>query len=266
MTSRMFLLFLFSILFISFVKSQDEKEVYKPELMDVQGMVDLEDKGPSAGFIVVESGECSVTCGNGVKMEKRCFVDTSGETSDCQKVMSPCSISVPCQLMTFQRKPGDEFAVDCMTEEEVKEQGEVNIYWKHAKGIITTDARVFRPLKLRSSILTFPSLQVENTGTYRCDAQRKADGLLAKQVYFGLKVINPEVFDLEFRKYVRNKKFLEDVPALETEDTEKVSPQPVNKLLIIVATGIGTGLLVGIVIWLLLLFLCRAKPQQPDLV
>uniref|UniRef100_A0A803JK29 Transmembrane protein 81 n=1 Tax=Xenopus tropicalis TaxID=8364 RepID=A0A803JK29_XENTR len=158
-------------------------EVYKPDISDVHGVLDRPQLNPYKSTVVVEAGPCSVTCGNGVRMEKRCLVDSNGKTSDCEKVMAPCSLNDLCQMATFQKEPGDTVSLECVKKEEMEQLGDINVFWKVAK----------------------------DTGTYRCDVQRKQDGILAKQLYFGVKMNDPKMMDFQFQRYVKNKLFLAGV-------------------------------------------------------
>ncbi|XP_069802462.1 transmembrane protein 81 [Dendropsophus ebraccatus] len=157
---------------------------------------------------VVETTECSVTCGLGSKVEKRCLVDRSGIQQDCEVVRVDCLTNWVCGMQVFTMKVGDRFSMDCHLPSSATRGGTKLYHWKVALGMVSNNDNRFRPLNNKNSTIVFESIQEKNAGTYRCDVQTEDDLKFVKRVYFAVRIFTPGIIDIDFDKYVINKQKL----------------------------------------------------------
>ncbi|XP_075053883.1 transmembrane protein 81-like [Mixophyes fleayi] len=214
----------------------------------------------------VESTTCSVTCGLGRKTERRCTVEKSGSRHDCENVMVECVTGWLCGMHTYTLTVGQYFTIDCLSSEFEANVENMLYYWKIANGIVTTDDMLFRTLQARNYTIVFPDIQEKNAGTYRCDVQRVNDLKLVKRLYYGIKVISPNIVYLNYDKFLISKQKLEALAAQQeglaanvTED--KVQRYSIFKKRVYIMLGAGScvGILAGIGVGILLLYLFRIK-------
>ncbi|XP_056414054.1 transmembrane protein 81 [Hyla sarda] len=210
---------------------------------------------------VLESTECSVTCGIGSKKEKRCLVDRSG-IQDCEEVIVDCFNNWQCGMEVYTVKVGDHFTMDCRIPSTGTLGGNKHYYWKIARGIVSNNEQYFRPLKIRNSTIIFESIQEKNAGTYCCDVHREDDLKLVKRIFFAVRIFTPDIIDINYDKYVISKQKL----AVMAEGlTTEVGEQKVisnEELYTYVGIGSAVGLLAGVVILLLIRRTCRAKVED----
>ncbi|XP_044141652.1 transmembrane protein 81 [Bufo gargarizans] len=213
---------------------------------------------------VIETTECSVTCGIGSKVEKRCLVDRFGIHKDCEVVRVECLSNWLCGPQVSTLRVGDPFTMDCQMPPTGILGGRKIYYWRIAPGIISVNDNYFRPLKVWNSTIVFDSIQEKNAGTYRCDVQREDDLKLVKRIYFGIRIITPGIIDINYDKYLISKQKLAAL-------AERLNAQDVLKKLELYGGGytyVGIGSAVGIVTGLVILVLirctCRSKEKDVD--
>uniref|UniRef100_A0A8C5LUN5 Transmembrane protein 81 n=1 Tax=Leptobrachium leishanense TaxID=445787 RepID=A0A8C5LUN5_9ANUR len=237
--------------------------VYDPVLENLKYVTIPEQlKGVSVKMII-KSSPCSVTCGVGSKLEKQCIVDKYGIRSDCEEVQVKCVATWFCGMFTYTLRLGQSFTMDCLSRDDygAANQG-VLYFWKIARGILTADDMLFELLETRTFSVTLSSIMEKDAGTYRCDVQNYYDQKLLKRIYYGIKVISPATFDLDYDKYLINKGQMETLAGQNSmtsngNDTEERIQMFSNRMYFIVGIGSGVGILAGII---LAVVLFRLKP------
>lgn len=248
------LLFLFPILF-EITRSYDQEEEFIPVTISRE----MESVSIKA---VIETTECSVTCGIGSKVEKRCLVDRSGIQNDCEVVRIDCLSNWLCGIQVYTVKVGDNFTMDCQIPPTGTLGGRKLYYWRIAHGIVSINDNYFRPLKVGDPTIVYESIKEKDAGTYRCDVQREDDLKLVKRIYFGVRIITPGIIDINYDKYLIGKQKLSALAeAIDTQVSE-------NKIALnggiytYVGIGSGVGILTGIAV--LVLIRCTCKPKKMD--
>ncbi|KAG9485483.1 hypothetical protein GDO78_008522, partial [Eleutherodactylus coqui] len=197
---------------------------------------------------VIETTECSVTCGIGSKIEKRCLVDRAGIQNDCEVVRVDCLRNWLCGIQIYTVKTGDNFIMDCQIPPTGTLGGRKLYYWRIARATVTTSERYFQPLKVTNYTLVFESIQEEDAGTYLCDVQREDDLKLVKRIYFGVKVIATGIMDIDFYKYVISKQQLTTLAEGLTTPVVEEKVELHGGIYSYVAIGSSVGLLAGIAV------------------
>ncbi|XP_005989300.1 transmembrane protein 81 [Latimeria chalumnae] len=161
---------------------------------------DLEQMKTATGRVAVSSSPCSVTCGLGFRLETVCTVDNqSGKRTQCQMVRTECLSSWICGMKLFTlTKDSNRLVMSCMTNEMMGKGAYTFLYaWKIARGIITKDDALFEPYRSsRHWTITIPNVTESHSGTYRCDVQEAKGLRLIQRQYFGVKVIPPNLVDM----------------------------------------------------------------------
>ncbi|KAM3936065.1 transmembrane protein 81 [Leptodactylus fuscus] len=211
---------------------------------------------------VIETTECSMTCGIGSKIEKRCLVDRAGITQDCEVVRVECLSNWLCGIEVYTRKVGDLFTMDCQIPPTGTVGGSKLYYWKIAPGIISVNDHYFQPLKVRTSTIAFNSIQEKDAGTYRCDVQTEYDLKLVKRIYFGVRVITPGIIDISYDKYVINKQRLAAMAKGMTTKVVEKKAELYGGIYGYIGIGSAVGILTGLLV--LLLVRCVSKREESD--
>ncbi|XP_075706820.1 transmembrane protein 81 [Rhinoderma darwinii] len=213
---------------------------------------------------IVEATECSVTCGIGSKIEKRCLVDRSGIQKDCEVVMVECLSNWLCGTQVNTVKVGDHLVMDCQIPPTGTAGGRKLYYWKIAHGIVSNNDLYFRPLKVRNSTIVFVSIEEKDAGTYRCDVQREDDLKLVKRSYFGVRIITPGIIDINYDKYLISKqKLAASAEGLLAQTVEQKVESKGG--IYYVGIGSGVGILTGMVVLLLIRCTIRSKKEDFDI-
>ncbi|XP_073443402.1 transmembrane protein 81 [Dendrobates tinctorius] len=214
---------------------------------------------------VVETTECSVTCGTGTKREKRCLVDRSGVHTNCEVVMVECLSNWLCGTEVYTLRDGERLTMDCRIPTSSNFVGDLKLYyWKKAAAIVSVNDNYFRTLKVRNSSITFQSIKEKDAGTYRCDVQRNGDMKIVKRIYFAVRVITPGIIDINFDKNVISKTKLEAL-------AQEHNPLDAKKLIekyggtsTYVVIGSAIGILIGVVVLVFCRCYFRSKKEDSN--
>ncbi|KAG8439563.1 hypothetical protein GDO86_005673, partial [Hymenochirus boettgeri] len=236
-----------------------QDDLYLPESSDLHGVTVSDDLKGVTVYIVVDAEQCNATCGPGFRRERRCSVDSSGAQKNCEAVLAACIVDYMCRIKMLTFYPGEKINIDCLTISQIQANGNFNFYWKVSRGILTTNDRLFRPLKNWDPSLNFPSIQEKNAGTYRCDVRKGEGGKLVKRAYYGVKVLNPRIFNLNYKKIAESKQAIKNLNEQPDKDIPKPG-KPGSRLPIILGVGIGVGTLSGLGILCAMFRICKAKP------
>ena len=209
----------------------------------------------AVGKVTVNATTCTVTCGLGFKEETVCEVGPDGVRRKCKSQRLDCLTNWLCGMLHFTLLIGKEFKLSCLSPD-ILEIGQeaFRFTWRLARGIISTDDEVFKPFRASSYFIKFQSIQEYDSGTYRCDVQLLKNLRLVKRLYFGLRVLPPNLVNLNFHQSLTEDQKLVD-EGLEVNLDNYSRPQhPPWKKKVAIAVGIGVaggvtgGVLVSIVL------------------
>ncbi|CAN2387562.1 transmembrane protein 81, partial [Pristimantis euphronides] len=209
-------------------------------------------------WMAVQTTECSVTCGIGSKLERRCLVDRSGIDKNCEVVRVECLSNWLCGMQLYTVKAGHRFSMDCQIAYNGTVGGRALYYWRVAMGFVTTMDSYFQPLNVKNSTIVFESIQEEDAGTYRCDVQREDDLKLVKRSYFGVQVITTDIIDINFHKYLISKEKLASLAGGVTTHVVKKKGELYGGTYTYVGIGCSVGILVGIIVVVLIRYTCKS--------
>lgn len=155
----------------------------------------------AVGEVIVNATACTVTCGLGYKEETVCEVGPDGVRRKCKSQRVDCLASWICGMLHFTILTGREFQLSCLSSDILEVGPEAfRFTWRLARGIISTDDEVFKPFRGSSHFVKFESAQEYDSGTYRCDVQLLKNLRLVKRLYFGLRVLPPNLVNLDFHQ------------------------------------------------------------------
>ncbi|XP_055974790.1 transmembrane protein 81 [Sorex fumeus] len=220
----------------------------------------------AVGRVIINTTTCSVTCGLGYKEETVCEVGPDGVRRKCKTQRLQCLTSWICGMLHFTLLTGRRFQLSCVSAADILEDGQ-EVYrftWRLARGIISTEDEVFRPLRVSSYSVRFYSLREYDSGTYRCDVQLLRNLKLVKRLYFGLRVLPRHLVDLNFhRSLTENQKLIDEGLEVNLDNFSRPSRPPwKRKVAVAVGLGVPIGVAVGV---LLILTLCRWLRSSEDL-
>ncbi|KFV58993.1 Transmembrane protein 81, partial [Tyto alba] len=153
--------------------------------------------------IVVNATSCSVTCGLGFKVEEMCEVTADGEKRNCTLRRSDCLTTWVCGLLHFTVPVGKPFQFSCLAAGTIGLGSRAYSYtWRLAQGLITVNDVLFKPFENPDSVVRFSPTTESDAGTYRCDVQMLKTFRIIKRVYFGVTVIQNDLVDLNFQKFL----------------------------------------------------------------
>ncbi|NWW49247.1 TMM81 protein, partial [Pedionomus torquatus] len=151
----------------------------------------------------VNATSCSVTCGLGIKLEEMCEITPAGERRNCTLRRSYCLTSWVCGLLHFTVPVGQPFQFSCLTADPASPGSQAYSYtWRLAQGLITTNDLLFKPFNNLDSVVKFSPTKESDAGTYRCDVQMVKTHKVIKRVYFGVRVVQKNLVDLNFQKFL----------------------------------------------------------------
>ncbi|XP_036129578.1 transmembrane protein 81 [Molossus molossus] len=210
----------------------------------------------AVGRVTVNATTCTVTCGLGYKEETVCEVGPDGVRRRCKSQRLECLTNWICGMLHFTVFTGKEFELSCLSSD-ILEIGQEAFWfsWRLARGVISTDDELFKPLRARAHFVKFTSAQEYDSGTYRCDVQLLKNFRLVKRLYFGLRVLPPNLVNLDFHQSLTEDQRLIS-EGLEVNLDSYVNPhRPPWKKKVAVALGIGVAsgvigcVLVGVVLY-----------------
>ncbi|XP_065794308.1 transmembrane protein 81 [Muntiacus reevesi] len=205
----------------------------------------------AVGKVVVNATTCTVTCGLGFKEETVCEVGPDGVRRKCKSQRLECLTSWLCGMLHFTVLIGKEFKLSCLSPD-ILEIGQeaFRFTWRLARGIISTDDEVFKPFRASSYFIKFQSIQEYDSGTYRCDVQLLKNLRLVKRLYFGLRVLPPDLVNLNFHQSLTEDQKLVD-EGLEVSLDNYSRPQPPpwrKKVAVAVGVGVAGGVTAGVLV------------------
>ncbi|NXJ79313.1 TMM81 protein, partial [Trogon melanurus] len=151
--------------------------------------------------ITVNATACSVTCGPGFKLEEMCEITPSGERRNCTVERSECLTNWICGLLHFTVPAGKPLELRCL-DSDASSLGSRGYgwTWSFAHGLVTTNDVLFKPFKNPGPVVRFSATREADAGTYRCDVRKLKTLKVVKRIYFGVRVIQNKLVDLDFEK------------------------------------------------------------------
>ncbi|NXT88869.1 TMM81 protein, partial [Anhinga rufa] len=212
--------------------------------------------------IAVNATSCSVTCGLGFKLEEMCEITPAGERRNCTLQRSDCLTSWVCGLLRFTVPVGKPFQFSCLSSDAVGFGSRAyGFTWKLAQGLITTNDILFKPFKNPDPVVRFSPTKESDAGTYRCDMQMLKTLRVIKRVYFGVRVIQNDLVELNFQKSLTWEQKLaanEEEGNTENSTHEEVQEQQhfwQGELFYECLVGVGSGVIGGVVVSMAVYFL-----------
>ncbi|NXY75177.1 TMM81 protein, partial [Glareola pratincola] len=214
--------------------------------------------------IMVNSTSCSVTCGPGFRLEEMCEMTPTGERRNCTLRRSDCLTSWVCGLLHFTVPVGKPFQFSCLTSDSGSSGSRSQAYsytWKLAQGLITTNDVLFKPFNNLDAVVKFSPTRESDAGTYRCDVQMLKTLKVIKRVYFGVRVVQKNLMDLNFQKFLTWEQKLaanEEEGNTENSTVEEVQEQQYfwgGQLFYECLVGVVSGVLGGVLVSMALYFL-----------
>ncbi|XP_054418863.1 transmembrane protein 81 [Pteronotus mesoamericanus] len=210
----------------------------------------------AVGKVIVNATTCTVTCGLGYKEETVCEVGPDGMRRKCKSQRLECLTNWICGMLHFTILKGKEFELSCLSSD-ILEVGQeaFRFTWRLARGIISTDDEIFKPFRGSSHFVKFESAQEYDSGTYRCDVQLLKNLRLVKRLYFGLRVLPPNLVNLNFHQSLTDDQKTVDEGLEVNLDTHPRPYRPLWRKKVAIALGLGIasgvigGMLVSIVLY-----------------
>ncbi|KAJ7408161.1 Transmembrane protein 81 [Willisornis vidua] len=219
--------------------------------------------------VTVNSTPCSVTCGLGLKVEELCEVTPGGEMKNCSLLHSLCLSSWICGLQHVSVPAGRPLRLSCLAPNLSGFGNHTYGYtWRRAPGLITTNDLLFQPFPNPQPTLSLAPATEAHAGTYRCDVQLRQTFKLVKRIYFGLKVIPRDLVDLSFQKSLTwAQKLVANLGQGSAGNGSREGEQRFweKETFSEVVLGVGSGVMVGVLLSLLLCccqWLCRRRAAQ----
>ncbi|GAB0200093.1 transmembrane protein 81 [Grus japonensis] len=219
--------------------------------------------------IAVNATSCSVTCGLGFKLEEMCEITPAGERRNCTLRRTNCLTSWVCGFLHFTVPVGKPFHLSCLTVDAVGFGSQAYSYtWRLAQGLITTKDVLFKPFKNPNAVVRFSPTRESDAGTYRCDVQMVKTFRVIKRVYFGVRVIQNDLVDLNFQKSLTwEQKLAENELEGNTENStyEELQEQQhfwQGELFYECLVGLGSGATGGVLVSMALYFLQKTLRRK----
>ncbi|XP_040594767.1 transmembrane protein 81 [Mesocricetus auratus] len=199
----------------------------------------------AVGRVIVNATTCTVTCGLGYKEETVCEVGPDGVRRKCKSQRLECLTNWICGMLHFTVVHGEEFELNCLSSDILEVGKEAfRFTWKLARGIISTNDEVFKPFRVNSHFLRFKPAYEYDSGTYRCDVQLLKNLKFVKRLYFGLRVLPPNLVNLNFHQSLtEDQKLVDEGWEINLDNHSKPDLPKWQKK---VASAVGIGIAVGV--------------------
>ncbi|XP_032508418.1 transmembrane protein 81 [Phocoena sinus] len=225
---------------------------YLPLVMTLPKTLAIPEKLQEAvGKVIVNATTCTVTCGLGYKEETVCEVGPDGVRRKCKSQRLECLTNWICGMLHFTVLTGQEFKLSCLSSD-ILEVGQeaFRFTWRLARGIISTDDEVFKPFRASFHFIKFQSAQEYDSGTYRCDVQLLKNLRLVKRLYFGLRVLPPNLVNLNFHQSLtEDQKLIDEGLEVNLDNYSRPQRPPwKKKVTIAVGIGIASGVTGGVLV------------------
>ncbi|ERE74403.1 transmembrane protein 81 [Cricetulus griseus] len=217
----------------------------------------------AVGRVIVNATTCTVTCGLGYKEETVCEVGPDGVRRKCKSQRLECLTNWICGMLHFTIVHGEEFELSCLSSD-ILEVGQeaFRFTWKLARGIISTNDEVFKPFRANSHFLRFKPAYEYDSGTYRCDVQLLKNLKFVKRLYFGLRVLPPNLVNLNFHQSLtEDQKLVDEGWEINLDNHSKPYLPKWQKK---VASALGIGIAVGVVSGVLVSIAVRSVLRMID--
>ncbi|XP_068015814.1 transmembrane protein 81 [Melanerpes formicivorus] len=205
--------------------------------------------------VAVNATSCSVTCGVGSRLEELCELSGAGQRRNCTLQRSSCRSSSLCGLLHFTASVGKPFQLICLDSEAVGlGSGAYRYRWRFAPGLITTNKLLLKPLRSARPVLRSAAAREADAGTYQCDVQSLKDLQVVKRIYFGLRMIQEDLADLDFYKSLTWEQKLaakrpEGTARNSTKkEVQRQKPSWQGKVWAVYWVGLGSGVLGGVLV------------------
>ncbi|NXW55075.1 TMM81 protein, partial [Eurystomus gularis] len=202
--------------------------------------------------VAVSATSCSVTCGVGIKLEEMCEITPAGERRNCTVRRSSCLTSWMCGLLHFTIPTGKPFQVSCLAAD--VDSGAYSYTWKLAPGLITMNDVLFKPFNNTDAVLRLSPAREADAGTYRCDVQMLKSSKVVQRIYFGVRVIQNDFVELNFKKSLTWEQKLaahEQEGSTENHTRKGVQAQQdfwQGELFYVCLIGVGSGVMGGVLV------------------
>ncbi|CAH7201353.1 transmembrane protein 81 [Phodopus roborovskii] len=217
----------------------------------------------AVGSVVVNATTCSVTCGLGYREETVCEVGPDGVRRKCRSQRLECLTNWICGMLHFTIVHGQEMELSCLSSDILEVGHEAfRFTWKLARGIISTNDELFKPFRANSHFVRFKPAYESDSGTYRCDVQQLKNLRFVKRLYFGLRVLPPNLVNLNFyQSLTEDQKLVDEGWEINLDNHSKPHlPKWQRK----VASALGIGIAVGAVSGLLVSIAVHTVLRETD--
>lgn len=203
--------------------------------------------------VLVDITPCSVTCGLGIQLEETCEITPAGERRNCSTRRADCLTNWFCGLVHFTVPVGKAFQLSCLASDAARfSRGAYSYRWRLAQGLVTTNDVLFKPFKNPSYVVRFSPTRESDAGTYRCDVRTLKTWKVVQRIYFGVRVIQNDLVDLNFRKSLtREQKLAADEQEGRTSNSTREAVQEQQRswrgeLFYVCLVAAGSGVVGGV--------------------
>ncbi|KAG8518081.1 Transmembrane protein 81 [Galemys pyrenaicus] len=216
-----------------------------------------EEMQSAVGHVVTHATTCSVTCGLGYKEETVCEMGPDGVKRNCSTKNLECLTNWYCGMLHFTALRGEKFELSCLGADILRlGHRAFRFTWRLARGIISSDDELFKPLLVKNfHSLKFKSVREHDSGTYRCDVQLLRNLKLVKRLYFGLRVLPPDLVNLNFyQSLTEGQKLIDEGLEVNLDNYSRPLRLPWKRK---VAEAVGAGIAIGVAGVLVSIILCN---------